>query len=359
MRSDVYVGVDEWLKIYTDLVAHQTNLAFDRTPEWFSTYVEGVVGEPDNSMMLSISDEVTNQSLLGMPLLSAVSGRLGIRYLGALSNYYSALYCPILCGDDNIKRRSISGLVSALEANALAWDVLTLEPLAEEGFFFKEFRKALEIANIRYHVTNSFVNWYLMVEGRSYKTYEKSLPSKLRNTLSRKERKLEREQGYTIRLVESENELDGFIADYEAVYRKSWKSEESHPQFIRAIIRRFAEKGWLRLGIMYINEQPVASQLWFVKGGTASIYKLAYDEQYTPYSVGTILTASMMKQVVDVDGVEVIDFLTGNDAYKSEWMSHQRERCQITIFNRKTLRGKVLSLWNIDIKKLVRRFRLS
>lgn len=355
MRSDVHEGGDNWLKIYADLAAHQTNLAFDQTPGWFSAYVEGVVGEPDNSMMLSITDEVTNKSLLGMPLSLDVSGRLGSRYLRALSNYYSALYCPILGGDDNAKRRSISGLVSVLEANTLAWDVLTLEPLAEEGFFFKEFCKALEVANIRYHVTNSFVNWYLMVEGRSYETYEKSLPSKLKNTLSRKERKLGREQGYTIRIAEDVSELDGFIADYETVYQESWKPEESHPQFIRAIIRRFAEKGWLRLGIMYINNQPVASQLWFVKDGVASIYKLAYDKQYLPYSVGTILTAYMMKQVIDVDGVEVIDFLTGNDAYKREWMSHQRERCQITVFNKKTLRGKVLALWNINIKQIVRR----
>ena len=359
MGFDVHEGRDRWLKIYADLASHQTNLAFDRTPEWFSAYVEDVVGEPDNSMMVSISDEATNQLLLGMPLSSGVSGRLGSRYLRALSNYYSALYCPIMGGDDNARRRSISGLVSALDANTLAWDVLTLEPLAQEGFFFKEFCKALELANIRCQVTGSFVNWYLMVDGRSYETYEKSLPSKLKNTLSRKKKKLGRERGYTIRIAEDVSELDGFIADYETVYQQSWKPEESHPQFIRAIIRRFAEKGWLRLGIMYINDEPVASQLWFVKEGVASIYKLAYDEQYMPYSVGTILTAHMMKQVIDVDGVEVIDFLTGNDAYKKEWMSHQRERCQITVFNKKTLRGKVLALWNIDIKQMLRRLRPS
>lgn len=359
MRIDVHEGGDSWLKIYADLATHQSHLEFDRTPEWFSTYVQDVVGGADNSMMVTITDEVTNQSLLGMPVLSGVSGRLQSRYLRALSNYYSALYCPIMSGDDNARRRSISGLVSALGANTLAWDVLSLEPLAEEGFFLKEFCKALEVANIRYQVTSHFVNWYLMVGGRSYETYEKSLPSKLKNTLSRKEKKLGRERGYTIRIAEDVSELEGFIADYETVYQQSWKPEESHPQFIRAIIRRFAEKGWLRLGIMYINDEPVASQLWFVKEGVASIYKLAYDEQYMPYSVGTILTANMMKQVIDVDGVEVIDFLTGNDAYKREWMSHQRERCQITVFNNKTLRGKVLSLWNIDIKQMLRRLRPS
>jgi hypothetical protein len=32
-----------------------------------------------------------------------------------------------------------------------------------------------------------------------------------------------------------------------------------------------------------------------------------------------------MEYVIDTDKVEEIDFLTGNDAYKQEWMSDRRE----------------------------------
>ena len=34
----------------------------------------------------------------------------------------------------------------------------------------------------------------------------------------------------------------------------------------------------------------------------------------------------MMEYVIDTDRVEEIDFLTGNDAYKQDWMSERRER---------------------------------
>ena len=33
-----------------------------------------------------------------------------------------------------------------------------------------------------------------------------------------------------------------------------------------------------------------------------------------------------MEHVIDTDQVEEIDFLTGNEAYKQDWMSDRRER---------------------------------
>lgn len=33
-----------------------------------------------------------------------------------------------------------------------------------------------------------------------------------------------------------------------------------------------------------------------------------------------------MEHVIDTDQVEEIDFLTGNEAYKQDWMSERRER---------------------------------
>ena len=176
----------------------------------------------------------------------------------------------------------------------------------------------------------------------------------MRNTLQRKRRKLEREHECSIHIIQDESGLGRFITDYEAVYQRSWKSEESHPAFIRAIMHRFASKGWLRLGLLYVDGAPVAAQLWFVKDGVASIYKLSYDEQFANYSVGTILTAAMMRHVIDVDRVRVVDFLTGDDAYKREWMSHSQERYRIRIYNKNSWRGRILALWNTKIKCLLK-----
>jgi CelD/BcsL family acetyltransferase involved in cellulose biosynthesis len=39
----------------------------------------------------------------------------------------------------------------------------------------------------------------------------------------------------------------------------------------------------------------------------------------------------MMEQVIDRDRVTALDFLTGNEGYKQDWMSERRERTRLVI----------------------------
>ena len=68
--------------------------------------------------------------------------------------------------------------------------------------------------------------------------------------------------------------------------------------------------------MLYLDQTPVAAQLWLTHNGIASIYKLAYDEEATRYSAGTVLTAAMFEQALDVDRVAEVDYLNGDEPYK-------------------------------------------
>lgn len=351
-RLTIYKVVGDWLEAYAALASGQQALGFDQTPEWFEAYVKYIAEQPEDSLMLGVVDDGSGRQLLGMPLMSSVTGWLSIRCLTALANYYTSLFQPVFSVDVGSQDDVAASVVAALGEGALVWDEMSLEPMAGDSPFVAAFLRELCRDGYPHTVTECFTNWYLRVEERSYELYEQSLPSKLRNTLLRKERKLEREQGYTISLVQDDGELEQAIRDYETVYQKSWKSEEGCPAFIREIIVCFARKGWLRLGLMYVAGAPVAAQLWFVKDGVASIFKLSYDEAFAKYSVGSILTAAMMKQVMNVDRVSVVDFLTGDDSYKKDWMSHSRQRYRIRIFNKHSWRGWLLGVWNTKVKRL-------
>lgn len=46
-----------------------------------------------------------------------------------------------------------------------------------------------------------------------------------------------------------------------------------------------------------------------------------------------------MEHVIDVDNVHEVDYLTGDDAYKKDWMSDRRERWGVVAFNLRTPHG--------------------
>ena len=105
----------------------------------------------------------------------------------------------------------------------------------------------------------------------------------MRNTIKRMGKKFEADQG-SIKIATQPDEMAWAIAAYESVYAASWKVEEPYPEFMPGLLRMCAAKGWLRLGVACLGEQPVAAQAWIVLSGRAEIYKVAYDENFKHYS---------------------------------------------------------------------------
>ena len=50
----------------------------------------------------------------------------------------------------------------------------------------------------------------------------------------------------------------------------------------------------------------------------------------------------IMEHVLGVDGVKVVDFLSGDDDYKSQWMSHRRQRIGLEVISLRSPRGILL-----------------
>ncbi|MGQ3178824.1 MAG: GNAT family N-acetyltransferase, partial [Blastomonas fulva] len=63
--------------------------------------------------------------------------------------------------------------------------------------------------------------------------------------------------------------------------------------------------------------------------GTAYIHKLAHDERHIQASPGTLLTHALFSHVIDTDHVDLVDFGTGSDPYKRDWMEDVRPRYRL------------------------------
>ena len=140
-------------------------------------------------------------------------------------------------------------------------------------------------------------------------------------------------------IVKDTREHPRAAAEFQDVYKNSWKQQEPFPGFIPGLLETASERGWLRLGLARYEGKPVVAQIWLVANGRAAIFKLAYHRDYASLSPGTVLTAHLMEHVIDTDRVDTIDYLTGDDDYKQHWMSVKRERQGIAAYNTSTLLG--------------------
>jgi CelD/BcsL family acetyltransferase involved in cellulose biosynthesis len=218
-------------------------------------------------------------------------------------------------------------------------DVLRFDAMDPAHASFDILEAAIHQAGLKPYRFFCFGNWYLPVQGRSYQTYFQGLASQVRNTVRRREKKFFAAERGRLEIVTGNDGLEEAVAAWRKIYGSSWKIAEPFPEFVPGLIRLCAARGWLRLGLAYHDGEPVAGQIWIVSHGRAAIYKLAYDEKFAYLSAGTVLTAHLMRHVLDEDKVQEVDYLIGDDAYKKDWMSHRRERWGIIAYNTKTAWG--------------------
>ncbi|NML14404.1 GNAT family N-acetyltransferase [Azohydromonas caseinilytica] len=253
----------------------------------------------------------------------------------SLANYYSALWAPAL--DPTLTAAELALLLRDVVRRHAPLRSLHLAPMDPDSRAWALLRAALRLAGLPAWDFFAFGNWYLRTEV-DWAGYLAARPGELRNTIRRAEKRLLK-AGARVEIVTGGERLVTATRAYEQVYAASWKQPEPHAAFMPGLIRTCALHGWLRLGVVWLEERPIAAQLWIVAHGKAAIYKLAYDEAFKALGSGTVLTARLMCHVLDVDRVAEVDYLMGDDAYKRSWMSQRRERRGIVAYNPRSPRG--------------------
>lgn len=258
--------------------------------------------------------------------------------LSALSNYYTGLYGPTGAYSCTAAQwKELAQRMRALPGSA----VIRLQPLDAEGHFIAGMAGGLRAAGYWADQFFCFGNWYLPVHAGGFTAYWAQRPAALRHTVERAQRRLDRRGDATLHVHrdDADGGLRQAIDAYEAVYAQSWKDPEPNPGFMPGLIRLAARQGWLRLGVLRLAGEPVAAQVWLVCAGKANIFKLAYVPGHERLSVGSVLTAFLMRHAMEFDGVHEIDYLSGDDNYKKDWMSHRRERLGLVAFDPRRVRG--------------------
>lgn len=108
---------------------------------------------------------------------------------------------------------------------------------------------------------------------------------------------------------------------------------------LRAFVEAEGAAGRLRLGVARAEGIAVAAQCWSVENSVAYIHKLAHLESHRQLSAGTTLSARLFSHVIDTDRVNLVDFGTGDQIYKADWMEAVRPRFRVDCLNPARLRS--------------------
>jgi hypothetical protein len=282
------------------LTAQGVAAPFDRA-EWFALLAEtGLVP------LIAMAGDGAETAALA---LTEAGGRIT-----PLRNWYSFTWRELAPAGPAGERLLVA---IARQLKQRGWRV-TLEPVPGEDGSADRLARAFRAAGWQVAVEPCDINHILPVKGRSFADYWDSRPGPLRTTLKRKAKKVE---------TEILTRFDAQVwADYEAIYAASWKPAEDQPAMLRAFAEAEGAAGRLRLGVARADGVAVAAQVWTVENSIAYIHKLAHLESHKNLSAGTTLTAALFEHVIDTDRVALVDFGTGDQSYKADWMEEVRER---------------------------------
>jgi CelD/BcsL family acetyltransferase involved in cellulose biosynthesis len=229
-----------------------------------------------------------------------------LRFLGhGPGDWLGPIHAP---GDAALASTALQSML----ATTPQWDLLLAEhlrcdePLAQqlggtvvrrEGFPILPFRKR---------------TWDELLEGHS---------SHFRKQVRRSERRLLRAHRLRYRLSTDPQTLDADLDVLFELHGARWKSGASRAfvgarqAFHREFARLALERGWLRLWIMELDDEPVAVWYGFRYGGIEWYYQSGRDPSRDSDSVGFVLLCHTIRTALE-DGADAYWFLRGGEAYK-------------------------------------------
>jgi hypothetical protein len=317
--------------------------------EWFQCLAAHGFGAPVRPRIYVAHDDTSPEEMAFLFCMADTNDQA----LASLTNYSTMEFAPAFAPGAKRRRELTRALVAHIAEERPRWRQVNVRLLHEAEPASAWLIEDLATHGFPPHRYFQFENYHVDVTGQDFKTYFESRPSRMRNTIRRREKKLRAEHNVAVEILDAYDKAK--VDDYMAVYRNSWKESEGIPAFIYELCRTASGLGLLRLGLLYVDGVPAAAQLWLISGPKGIIYKLAYDEKYKDFSVGSILTRDILEHVLSQDRLTELDYGVGSEPYKRDWMDRTRRIVGLQANNRRTVMGsaRAFGQWARNTAKAV------
>ena len=261
--------------------------------------------------------------------------------LSGLTSNKTICFSPVFREDDPHLQSIFLAMAQYLRDERPAWAVIDFAAMVMDATAYDFFKLSFQMVGFQVREYNAYSNWYEPVRG-SFEAYLHGLPKKSKKAIQNYRRKYKKNVSsgkYIIKTHHDYGSMDDAYADYEHVFRQSWKNQDPHTGFMARMFRRAHDAGVLRLVCVCSGHIPVAVDLALLHNGNGVLYRTAYDPLFARDSVGSMAVLKMIEQLIEEDRVKTLDFGRDDEDYKKIWVSRQRYRKGVLLFNPRTLGG--------------------
>jgi len=218
---------------------------------------------------------------------------------------------------------------------------LELASVRRAGCAAAALSRALTQRRWRMWETPTAVCPFIDLSGHTWESYLGTLESKPRNDFLRLLKNLTKKFSVRLEPASSEPQRREFMVHLVRLHNLRWQnlggSDALHTADLVAfhdeVSRVTLERGWLRLFVLWLDGQPVASLYGFRYGRTFYFVQTGFDPAYGRHAVGLITVGLTIKSAI-AEGAEEYDFLRGDEAYKFRWAREVRHLATLEVYPR-------------------------
>lgn len=167
---------------------------------------------------------------------------------------------------------------------------------------------------------------YRVPVAASWDAYLNSLSKKMRSGVQQQVRRADKAFAVRARRCNTPEQLESDLQTLFTLHAKRWHErgktgnlfQADKQLFYRELGKSCIANGWLEFWMLEFDGKPVACEFGFCYDGVYSFLQGGFDPEFSVYSVGVVLRASIMQSLIE-RGLRQYDFLLGEDNYKERW----------------------------------------
>lgn len=312
-------------------------------------------GSQPDALLIGRLERTRFQSRIGYFRFPGIPARILSFSYGGLRGNFSSENCTELV-------QSVLQSLRAGEADSAFFHQAHVEsPLYRDVLNLPGFRS-------RDHLVEPSAHHFMKLPESTEQLYS-GLSSKHRKHLRNEAKKIQSAFEGRVRVSQFQEpgQLDEALEQVEGIAKKTYQRGlgvgfADTPQE-RRTLHFFAEKGWLRIYILYLKDAPCAFSIGSVSDGIYCCDSLGFDPQWGGYSPGTFLLTNMFEDFCRA-GIKEVDFGAGQGMYKERFSNFRLLEASVYLFA-PSLKGVLLNavrtatvLADTTLKKILERTKL-